>query len=165
MSLDSLGTELLDFILSHLLYHESTLARCYAEACPGWIKGYIVTPWTRKWHFGFCGQSCGCCRSRNREDSGPGLNCQPCYTGWILTTVSQRLKGTTRSYGLRTFNREAWVSICKCGKCFPEWFRGGWVCPVLWSSDVEAVPAQSLEWDLWTPVSASELAAGTCGGS
>ena len=46
--------------------------------------------WSRKKHWpGGCSQSCGCCRSHNREDACEECNCNPCYVGWILTTINK----------------------------------------------------------------------------
>ena len=42
--------------------------------------------WTRHDHHGYCGPSCPCCRSHNKED---GSCCDECYDGWVLTCVSK----------------------------------------------------------------------------
>ena len=154
MSLGGLGTDVLHLIISHLLYHEPIIDRSYAQTRTGWLKGYRVTTWARRRHFGSCGQSCGCCRSHNPEDAGPGMNCQPCYTGWILCTVSKGVKVASTSYARRTFHGDRWGGLCTCDKCLPAWILRGWVCPMLWPSEGGALPAASLEWDSWT-----------CGGS
>ena len=62
------------------------------------IMSFIIFhdfPWTARRHFGWCGQSCGCCRSHNPED---GENCEECYAGWILTTVSRGFRDMTQKY-------------------------------------------------------------------
>ena len=62
------------------------------------IMSFIIFhefPWTPRRHFGRCGQSCGCCRSHNPED---GRNCEECYDGWTLTTVSRAFRDMTQKY-------------------------------------------------------------------
>ena len=41
-------------------------------------------------HWGACDQSCGRCRSHNREYADPDCNCIPCYDAWTLTCVSKQ---------------------------------------------------------------------------
>ena len=134
MCLGKLSADVLHLILSHLLYHEPIID----------IIHQTRTAWTCLLHFGSCGQSCGCCRSHNREDAAPGMNCQPCYTGWILRTVSHGIKGAAASYACRTFHRMP-PHMCTCDTCMLAWIRRGWVCPMLWHSEVEAPPAESLD--------------------
>ena len=57
--------------------------------------------WCTKRHYGYCGQSCGCCRSHNPED---GENCQPCWQGWILTCINQLARTRVRAY-IRNWKR------------------------------------------------------------
>ena len=51
--------------------------------------------WDPETHFGYCGQSCGCCRSHNPEDACEGCNCQPCFTAWVLSCVSRSTRAAT----------------------------------------------------------------------
>ena len=54
--------------------------------------------WSPTRHYGHCGQSCPCCRSHNPEDAHPDCNCEQCYLGWVLTTVSRQACATTQAY-------------------------------------------------------------------
>ena len=83
---------------------------------------YHDPEWNIRSHFGMCGQSCGCCRSHNPEDAGPDCNCEACYTGWVLTTISSGFK--------RFVQRQAVIlKLCRCGRCHADWIAAGWQCP------------------------------------
>ena len=43
--------------------------------------------WTAKRHYGFCGQSCPCCRAANKEDWPSG--CKICVDSWYLAGASR----------------------------------------------------------------------------
>ena len=47
--------------------------------------------WTKRNHYGNCGQSCLCCRGHNYEDAH-WSGCEICVEGWTLTTVSSWMK-------------------------------------------------------------------------
>ena len=91
----------IEFMFAFLLYHDPK--------------------WNVRSHFGVCGQSCGCCRSHNAEDAGPESNCEACYTGWVLTTVSSRFKRLVQ-------RQAATLKLCRCGCCRPDWIAAGWQC-------------------------------------
>ena len=121
MRLDAINAEVLESIFAHLLYHEMVL----------WTDSqgqFNIMPWKPHGHFGHCGQSCGCCRSHNRDDAGFDMNCDPCYAGWILTQVSQRVLAATKSYARRTYGCQCDEPLCR------TWSKRGWVCPVIWPS-------------------------------
>ena len=44
-------------------------------------------PWRPRTHWGWCGQSCPCCRAQQIEDWPTG--CQACIDAWTLTTLSK----------------------------------------------------------------------------
>ena len=54
--------------------------------------------WCRITHWGFCGQSCRCCRSHVVEDAGWEKSCGACFAGWVLTTVCAQWCDWTRQY-------------------------------------------------------------------
>ena len=54
--------------------------------------------WTPTNHYSCCGQGCGCCRSHSPEDAHPDFNCEECYLGWVLTTVSRQACKTAQAY-------------------------------------------------------------------
>ena len=53
------------------------------------------TSWGPADHFGWCGQSCGCCRSHVSE---AGMNCQACWLGWMLTTICSDIRARLKQY-------------------------------------------------------------------
>ena len=69
----------------------STMARKFhdlPDTVQEMVFSFLVThkwPWTRRTHFGMCGQSCGCCRAHNKDDWPSG--CQVCLEGWNNTTL------------------------------------------------------------------------------
>ena len=70
--------------------------------------------WHPRRHLECCGQSCGCCRSHNIEDAHEGGNCQPCFTGWVLSCVSRSAR-----VGLRAYSRRlAVIANCQLRKYF-----------------------------------------------
>jgi hypothetical protein len=78
----------LDCIMQFLL--------CHNEHLKPWrrLRRY---PWRRTGHYGFCGQNCGCCSARNKEDSGAmifwsGCNCNSCINGWVWSTLSKAMR-------------------------------------------------------------------------
>ena len=71
--------EVLDYLLAHV-----------SPGCRWLPRGH--------WLGHGCGQACGCCRSHNVEDAEEGCNCQPCYTGWILTTVDTSTRAAVAQY-------------------------------------------------------------------
>ena len=159
MSLDGLDGHVLQNVVSHLLFHEPIIDQGYARISTGWLKGYRVTPWTPQRHFRKCGMNCYCCRAQNYEDSSTHTVCEECSTGWILKNVSTSFKRACKSYVVRTFRGERWVSTCLCGKCLPAWILRGWVCPMLRSSEEAMVSLRggAYEWEIWIPVPEREL--------
>jgi guanyl-specific ribonuclease Sa len=70
--------------------------------------------WHPRRHLECCGQSCGCCRSHNIEDAHEGGNCQPCFTGWVLSCVSRSARVCLRAYSRRL----AVIANCQLRKSF-----------------------------------------------
>ena len=68
------------------------------------------------WVWYGCGQSCGCCRAHNQEDSQSG--CEPCASGWELTCVSKSVKNMVAEY-VKTV-RKGYFVRCLCGRCTPR---------------------------------------------
>ena len=52
------------------------------------IASHPDPDWTMDDHYGFCGQSCECCRAANEEDWLG--TCDICLDAWCLTTLSRR---------------------------------------------------------------------------
>ena len=52
--------------------------------------------WTKKKHWTWCGQSCGCCRAHNIEDWPSG--CEACVEMWNLTTVNRQWMNLTNEF-------------------------------------------------------------------
>ena len=115
------------------------------------ILGYLVhngvsESWTKLRHYGHCGQSCGCCRGHNTEDSAPvemwyGLNCELCINGWVWTTVSKGMRDVLQ--GLLAVVR----LICMLGvaECCKLW--NGGCCFSLALTTYKA----SFDKSAWTP--------------
>ena len=84
--------------------------------------------WTPQSHFVAygCGQSCGCCRSRNNEDLG---GCEICEMGWTMSCVSRSCLSLTNKYAAE---HERLHMHCSCGQCRDEWLKRGWICPGLY---------------------------------
>jgi len=84
--------------------------------------------WTPQSHFvaDGCGQSCGCCRSRNNEDLG---GCEICEMGWTMSCVSRSCLSLTNKYAAE---HERLHMHCSCGQCRDEWLKRGWICPGLY---------------------------------
>ena len=59
-----------------------------------------IERWTPRWHFGRCGQSCGCCRAQNPEDSF-GC-CEQCESLFELSLVSLEMRRALNTYTGRT---------------------------------------------------------------
>ena len=77
---------------------------------PTTVYGSLRRWWPRH-HYMSCGQSCGCCASHNPEDAHPDFNCEGCYLGWVLTTVSRQACATTQAYAASlstTLRRHSW---------------------------------------------------------
>ena len=64
-------------------------------------KRMLKPPW-----LGGCSQSCGCCRSHNREDACQDCNCIPCFDGWILTTINKDWFATVRWFANTEYPEE-----------------------------------------------------------
>ena len=115
-----LNDEIVENIVGYLV-HSGVSESCFCLSCcfvyldvdicnisSWWCIGLLVFfpvpktkeepgPWTCSKHFNACGQSCGCCRSHNREDHGPCVmfsecNCSYCMNGWVLTTISPGIR-------------------------------------------------------------------------
>ena len=88
--------------------------------------------WRPKGHFGECGQNCGCCRSHNPEDAAEGCNCQCCFTGWELSSVSTSIRRGLRTYITRWQDRQFSPSPldkwngCKGWNGWTEWNDWDW---------------------------------------
>jgi hypothetical protein len=74
----------LDCIMQFLLCHKDHF---------DWSSGRFgrCHPWRRTRHYGFCGQSCGCC-SVNKENSEAMSLCNSCSNGWVWSTLSKAMR-------------------------------------------------------------------------
>ena len=64
------------------------------RSCHGvYKKVYGLHPWTPKKHWGFCSQSCGCCRTKKN-----GGGCMECDDLLMLKNTSRHMRHLLRSY-------------------------------------------------------------------
>ena len=148
--LDAAG--LLECILDFLLYHDPIIEPYFPYMTVGRrdlvfsYEGcrYRAMTWFPRGHFGRCGQSCGCCRAHNAEDSFIG--CPECNNGWTFSTLSKAFRIATLL--------NAWkYCSCQCGGCDASWFEAGWVCPARWLYEYGEVVKfhRGCSWELDSP--------------
>ena len=58
------------------------------------LLGTHPDPWRKRGHWGWCGQSCPCCRAHNPMDWPTG--CDMCVQMWYLTCISKQWRDRTR---------------------------------------------------------------------
>ena len=97
----ALPCELLLLIVQYTGAHNLEAIWECSECKPHWHNWYCYECeltgkylyWSHKWHFGYCGLTCGCCRSAKH-----GVGCETCEELWKLKGTCQTMRDLLKTY-------------------------------------------------------------------